>query len=297
MIDVNGYLARLGVEHPGPPSAEALRQLHAAHVERVAYEVLDIHLDRVVPIDAESSVSQILRGRGGYCYTLNGAFSALLTALGYQVTWHRAGVQATGEEHAPGAGRANHMTLIVTGLPDQDWMADVGMGDALHEPLPLAEGTYEQGPFRYRLRPSEVVPGGWRLDHDPAGSFTGMDFESRTAEVSEFQARHEYMCTSPDSEFVRTCVVRRRDASGIDSLLGCVLRRTGTGSFNRVLDNSADWYGALADVFGLTPADLGPDDRDRLWRRVHSAHEAWMASGGFLQLLRQRPRRSRQPQQ
>ena len=295
MIDVDGYLARLGVEHPGPPTAEALRRLHTAHVERVAYEVLDIHLDRAIPIDAESSVSYLLTGRGGYCYTLNGAFSALLTALGYQVTWHRAGVQATGEVDAPGPERANHVTLLVSGLSEHDWMADVGMGDGLHEPLPLVEGTHEQGPFRYRLRPSEVVPGGWRMDHDPAGSFLGFDFESRVAGLSEFQARHEYMCTSPDSEFVRTCVVRRRDASGVDSLLGCVLRRTGEGAFNRVLDNPGDWYAAMADVFGLTLADLGPDDRDRLWRRVYAAHEAWMAAGGFLQLLRQRPRRARQP--
>ncbi|MFB6783623.1 hypothetical protein ACFCX0_41590 [Streptomyces sp. NPDC056352] len=44
MIDVDGYLAVLGVERPAGPSAEALWALHRAQVERVAYETLDNQL-------------------------------------------------------------------------------------------------------------------------------------------------------------------------------------------------------------------------------------------------------------
>jgi N-hydroxyarylamine O-acetyltransferase len=245
--------------------------------------VIDIHLDRVIPIDASHSVSRVLRGRGGYCYTLNGAFSVLLRALGYQVSWHRSGVQHVDEETAPGPGRANHLALVVHGLPSDespsgDWLADAGLGDGLHEPLPLVPGTYRQGPFTYRLRRSEVTPGGWRFDHDPAGSFAGLDFEPRLADVPDFQARHEYLSTSPESGFVRTCVVQRRDAGGVDSLRGCVLHRLGSDVAPRVLDKPAEWFGALADIFGMPLADLSAAERDRLWRRVIGAHEAWLAS-------------------
>jgi hypothetical protein len=66
------------------------------------------------------------------------------------------------------------------------WLADVGLGDVLHQPLPLHEGTYMQGPFRYQLRRSAVEPGGWRLDHDPAGSFAGKDFCVQPATIDEF---------------------------------------------------------------------------------------------------------------
>lgn len=94
MIDVDGYLAVLGVPRPQAPSAGALRALHRAHVERVPYENLDIHLGRPTGIDAAGCVDRIVRGRGGYCFHLNGAFAALLTALGYEVALHRAGCRA-----------------------------------------------------------------------------------------------------------------------------------------------------------------------------------------------------------
>jgi len=45
-----------------------------------------------VGIDPLGSARRILGGRGGYCYHLNGAFSALLAWLGVDVSRHLAGV-------------------------------------------------------------------------------------------------------------------------------------------------------------------------------------------------------------
>ena len=284
-LDVAAYLDRLGVEHPGPPSAEGLRALHEAHVERIAYEALEIQLGRPTTVDPRESAARILeRGRGGYCYHLNGAFSLLLEALGYDVVWHRAGIQV-GTDPAPiTAERANHLTLTVHGLPSAaspagEWLADVGLGDGLHAPLPLIPGAYVQGPFRYTLAASETEPGGWRWDHDPAGSFHGMDFRPGRAGMDDFAARHEQLSTAPDSSFVRTCSVQRRDATGVDMLTGCVLSRVGQGgAAPLVLDTAADWYAVLHDVFGLSLADVDADERARLWRRIRSAHQAWLAA-------------------
>lgn len=74
-FDVDGYLERLGLDAE-PPSVAALRRLHAAQVERVPYEALEIQLGRPTPLEPSASLARILRGRGGYCYHLNGAFSA-----------------------------------------------------------------------------------------------------------------------------------------------------------------------------------------------------------------------------
>lgn len=281
-IDIESYLRRLGISDAGPPSARGLRALHAAHVERIAYEALDIQLGRLTSIDPADSVERITaRGRGGYCYHLNGAFSLLLQALGYEVVWHRAGVQNPADPAPPGAVRANHLALTVHGLPSDDcpsgvWIADAGLGDALHEPLPLHEGTYAQGPFHYRLRHSEVEPGGWRLDHDPQGSFVGMDFAPRRATLDDFAERHVFLSTSPESGFVRTCAVQRRDAGGVDALTGCLLRRLGDGGTTRIIERQAEWFEALGDVFGLALTDLDGTARDALWSRVRTAHEAWL---------------------
>jgi N-hydroxyarylamine O-acetyltransferase len=278
-LDIAGYLRRLDIDDPGPPSVEGLRALHRAHVERIPYEAIEIQLGRPTTVDPYEAAHRIVsRHRGGYCYHLNGAFSVLLDALGYDVTWHRGGVQNRREPRPPGATIANHLALTVQGLPDHDgaWLVDVGLGDALHEPLPLAAGRYRQGPFAYELRRSEVEPGGWRFDHDPQGSFKGMDFRPGRATTGDFEQRHAYLSTSPDSQFVRTCSVQRRDAGGIDILTGCVLKRIGLRAGGpRTLETQQEWFDALADLFDLPLTDLTRAEREALWARVRDAHAKW----------------------
>lgn len=279
-VDVAAYLRRLHLGDPGPPSVAALFALHRAHVERVPYENLEIQLGRPTTVDPYESVARVLRGRGGYCYHLNGAFAALLLALGFEVRWHVAGVQGHDERQPPGAS-ANHLALTVHGLPalvcpDGVWMVDAGLGDCLHEPVPLRPGQYRQGPFSYQLARSEVVRNGWRLTHDPAGSFTGMDFARRSAGAGDFVAMHQHLSTSPESGFVRSAVVQRRDAAGVDSLRGCMLARCdASGRREEEVGTMTDWYAALGDVFGLTLDEVSAAERGALWGRVRVAHEAW----------------------
>jgi N-hydroxyarylamine O-acetyltransferase len=289
-LHVAGYLQRLGLGDAVTADIDTLRVIHAAHVERVAYEVLWIWGGQAATITTnpyEAAERIVAHRRGGYCYHLNGALSLLLSELGFNVVWHRAGVQNLEEPDPPGADRANHLALTVHGLPSDDnpagdWFVDVGLGDALHEPLPLREGVYEQGPFRYELHPSETEPGGWRFVHDPRGSFAGMDFRPSRATEADFTERHTHLSTSPESGFLRVCTVQRRDATGVDILRGCVLSRMDGAMHSdkgggRTLETSREWYEALAEVFGLPMADASPKDRDKLWQRVRHAHDAWLA--------------------
>ncbi|MGW2146168.1 arylamine N-acetyltransferase family protein [Nonomuraea bangladeshensis] len=286
-MTIAAYLRRIGLPHllGAPATADNLRALHAAHVEKVAYEALEIWLDRPTSVDPAESAARIVRGRGGYCFHLNGAFHSLLAALGYDVTRHVGGVQPhKGEPNVD----ANHLVLTARGLPSPgnpggEWLVDVGLGDALHEPLPLVAGAYRQGPFTYGLRASEIAPGGWRLDHDPSGSFLGMDFGPAPAEMSAFEKQHHHLTTSPESGFVRICSVSRRDGSGVDQLRGLTLSRIGSsriggaGGQELTLDTARDYFAALADVFVLPLDDVSAEEKDRLWRRLYSAHESWLA--------------------
>jgi arylamine N-acetyltransferase len=273
------------VSTPDRPDIDALHELHAAHAERVAYETIDIHLGRPTPsIAAEDSVDRVLRGRGGYCYQLNGAFSQLLLALGFDVVWHRAGVQSRAMPAPLGSVQSNHLALTAHGLPTEecpsgDWLVDVGLGDATHGPLPLEPGVYEQKPFRFEIRRSSTDPGGWHFQHDPDGSFIGMDFAPFRAVVPDFLARHRYLWSSPESGFVGVCTVQRRDALGVDVLTGLVLsRKGGPAADDRILDTPTDWFAALADIFHLPLTDVSSSERSALWTRLHATHEAWAAS-------------------
>jgi N-hydroxyarylamine O-acetyltransferase len=280
-FDVNRYLARLGVAHTGPPSVEGLRALHRAHVERVPYENLEIQLGRPTSVSGLESALRIAGGRGGYCYHLNGAFALLLSALGYGVRRHRGGVQGRGEPRPVGA-TGNHLALTVHGLPnraspDGMWFVDVGLGDGLHEPLPLRTGEFADGPFRFGLAPSTVEFLGWRFTHDRSGSFEGMDFRADLATEAEFADRHEWLSTAEASPFVQVATAQRRDAGGVDLLRGRVYRRLPDGT-GRELGSMAEWFALLADVFGLTLPDVAAAERQALWRRISAAHEAWQTA-------------------
>jgi N-hydroxyarylamine O-acetyltransferase len=278
----DAYLARLGVDAE-PPSADELFRIHRAHLARVPYETLWIHMGERWSVEPRDSVRRIAtQGRGGYCFHLNGALSELLRALGYDVVRHVGGVHGPG---GPGeAEMTNHLVLTVHGLPTDpnpggDWYVDAGLGDALYEPLPLLAGTYEQAPLRFTL---EAMPGGvgdWHFTHDAGGSFTGMVWRSEPTAIDAFADRNVFLSTSPESGFVKVLTVQRRDATGIDILRGLTLKRVGAGAFETTVTTEGEFAEVLREVFALDLDAFGDDARAALWAKVHDAHDQWVAAG------------------
>ena len=270
---VTAYLHRLGVPDPGAPSAEALRRLHVAHVERIPYETVGIALGRPVGIAPEESVARIVAGWGGYCYHLNGAFSWLLTRLGYAVQRHLGGVQTPGRS-APGPN-GNHLALTVR-LDGHVWLVDVGLGLGLHEPLPLRAGEHRQGRFTVELSRSALTDG-WRLEQDcRIDVFQAMDFADATASMDDFQAKHIRLSTDPRSGFVAWVSVQLRTADAAWGLKNLVLTRfDGDATPQRNLDSPGILWETLEDLFHFAPPDLTDAEREALWDRLWAAHREW----------------------
>lgn len=272
------YLTRLGIGAE-PPSVAAMRLLVQRHAERVPYETLWIHGGESWSIDPyESAVRIALHGRGGYCYHLNGALRLLLESLGYSVRGHVGGVH--GPEGPSSSDTGNHLVLTVA-MPPSDanpsgvWYVDVGLGDALHEPLPLLPGKHSQPPFELSLEHADEASQ-WHLTHDPRGGFTGMTWTMAEAHPADFERQHRWLSTSPESGFVRVPMVERRDAGGVDVVRGLVLSRIdGRGRTDEPVTERAAWFDLLADVFDLRFDAVGSDGRDRLWRTVVAAHQRW----------------------
>jgi N-hydroxyarylamine O-acetyltransferase len=274
------YLARLGVE-PASPSVEALFEIVRRQAERVPYETMWIQSGELWGIDPVESARRVaVVGRGGYCYHLNGALGMLLRSLGYDVHGHVGGVHLTPGPDPDAFG--NHLVLTVAGLPSEtnpsgSWYVDNGLGDALHEPLPLAEGTHVQGPFRLGLERVEGT--GWHLTHDPAGGFTGMSWTNEPARQADFQEKHAWLSTAPESGFVQVAMAERRDATGVDVIRGLVRLRVGAGAY--VADpvtRKQEWFDLLAGDFGLRFDASPARARDRLWNAVLAAHRRWDAA-------------------
>ncbi|ROQ96695.1 arylamine N-acetyltransferase [Streptomyces sp. 2132.2] len=273
----DGYLRRLGFARPPRPTAEALFALQRAHVERVPYENLDIQLGRPPGIDPELSARRIAAGRGGYCFHLNGAFALLLEHLGFDVTRHLAGVLVAAERERLDVN-GDHLALTVR-AGGEEYFVDAGLGDGPYEPLPLRAGTHRQGEFTYGLGPLEGESPGWRYVYD-AGPCPVVNILSAPARTADFEATHLRLSTAPDSGFVRTLALLRRDAHGTDALRGRVLTRTEPGkrTTERILDTPGEFWAVVGGVFRRRLDDLSPADRSGLWDRVCAAHASWLAT-------------------
>jgi arylamine N-acetyltransferase len=274
VTDIAGYLGRLGIEHPGAPSVEALHAIHRAHIERIAYSSIDIHLGQPCPLEPTVVIGHLVRtGRGGYCFQQNAALFTLLTALGYDVRRHRGSVFSS-PDTVPFVPYPNHMALTVHGLPGPagGWLADAGLGDALHGPLPLEPGVHRDGPLTFTLERTDL---GWRFHHDASGSFLGMDFSTDEAPLSAFEHSHQELSTSAASSFVRACVVARRTADDLHKLRALSYTRlSADGAVVTELTTVDEWRALLADRFATVLTD---EEAGLLWPKLHASQEAWRA--------------------
>jgi N-hydroxyarylamine O-acetyltransferase len=189
-----------------------LRAVHAAHLMAVPFENLDIGLGRAIELDEAALFAKIVRrGRGGFCYELNGLFAALLRGLGFDVTLLSARVYSAGV-----AGPDfDHLTLRVRPADGSAWLADVGFGDSFVEPLRLATGEQaDTGRGRtYRLLHHGDE---WLLEEcRAAASYEARySFTSQPRRMEDFGPMCHYQQTSPDSHFTQQRVISRATPTG-----------------------------------------------------------------------------------
>ena len=136
-MNIDAYLKRINYDGSTDPTLETLRGLHRAHLLTVPFENLDIHAGRRIDVDRERIYAKIVgeEKRGGFCYELNGLFSWLLEALGYDVTLLSARVR-----HMDGTYGAEFDHLTVRIDLDEAWLADVGFGEGFRSRCTLWRG-------------------------------------------------------------------------------------------------------------------------------------------------------------
>ncbi|MDX2704862.1 arylamine N-acetyltransferase [Streptomyces sp. PA03-6a] len=243
----DAYLRRIGATRPERPDAAALRELHVRHLVAVPFENLSIHLGEGVLLDPEVLHDKIVTARrGGFCYEVNGAFGALLAALGYDVTLY-----AARSVNGPRLGIPfDHMALRVRTCDGVTLLADVGFGRHAHLPLDLTPGVDQKDPggvFRFTPAPY----GDLDLHHDGEPVFR---LEPRPRELADFEAGSWYQQTSPHSHFTRSLVCSRlTEDGGRLTLSGRTLITTAPDGIRReeALDGDAAVLAAYRERFGL----------------------------------------------
>ena len=270
MLNVPAYLERIRYVGPLPPTLETLRSLHRAHMLAVPFENLDIGIGREIVCEEGRFLHKIVNARrGGFCYELNGAFAALLRALGFQVTLLSARVSREDGSDGPDF---DHLALCVdVNEPGPDepgpesrlgtWLADVGFGDSFVEPLRLASGLeQEQRDRAYRLTaqgngfcieaktldtkaPAANHKEGWKRQYA---------FTLQPRQLAEFAPRCGYHQTSPESHFTQNRICSLATPEGRITLSNGKLIQTRNGvQEERELHGEGEWLSILRDQFGI----------------------------------------------
>jgi N-hydroxyarylamine O-acetyltransferase len=259
------YLKRIRFDGVARPNFATLKALHRAHQHAVPFENLDVQLRRPVSLDPQRSYEKIVdRGRGGWCYELNGVMAWALREIGFDVMRMSAGVM---RDRVGDAQLGNHLCLMVR--LDQPYLFDVGFGGSLLEPLPLRMGTREDHPYRLGL--GEIPEGYWRFSESaPGGDPFTFDFHAVAADEALFARKCEELQTHPTSPFVQNLVVQRRENDTHLSLRGRVLTTYHATRSQKVLLNSPDELVATLRA----RFDLDVPEAATLWPAICARHDA-----------------------
>lgn len=205
VLDLGGYLRRIGYEGSRAPTLETLHAVHFRHALAIPFENLDPFLRRPVRLDLESLQQKLVRERrGGYCFEHNLLFKAALEALGFKVTGLAARVMWNLPEDA--TLPRTHMLLRIA-LDGQDYLADVGFGgQTLTTPIRLIAGVEQatpREPFRLLAADGGFVMqvrlgGGWKPLHR---------FDLQPQLLPDYEVANWYVSTHPQSRFVNNLTV------------------------------------------------------------------------------------------
>jgi len=248
MVDTSSYLARIAYDGPKEVNAQTLRALHRAHLLAVPFENLDISLGRKITVDEAAILNKVVvLRRGGFCYELNGAFGALLRALGFRVTLLSARVARADGGEGP---EFDHLTLRVD--LEQPWLADVGFGESFVEPLRLEAGREQLDPTglyrllqqgeRLRMEKS-LSDGSWKPQYW---------FSLGPRRLEEFAGMCRYHQTSPESSFTQKRICTRATPEGRITLSEMKLITTRNGEREeRSIASEEEWNSTLRKRFGI----------------------------------------------
>jgi N-hydroxyarylamine O-acetyltransferase len=222
---VDRYLDRLGVPPAVCRDAGFLKDLQSAHLRTIPFENLSNHLGEPISLEPDALTDKILgRGRGGFCYELNGLFALLLEQLGYEVELLGARVAGQAGFGPP----LDHLVLRVgvsdralgasvnAGSGGHSWLVDVGFGR--HSLYPLAwEAGLEQGDPGGLFRLEVTGHGDWDVYRDGAVQYR---IEPNHRVLPDFAAMCWYHQHSPESHFTGSLVCSRLTADGRVTLSG-----------------------------------------------------------------------------
>lgn len=218
MDKISCFLRRIGM--PGARvalNADFLGQVTGHAVTHIPYENLDVLAGKALQLDDEALYEKIVtRGRGGYCFELNGLLTYMLSEMGFTVS-ERFARFLLGEKDVP---MRRHRVTVVH-MADGDYLCDIGVGIvAPRLPLKIEENTVqEQNGESYRFTRDRVHGWVmWELHHGEWREY--ICFNDEKAFPVDFVQPSFYCEKHPDSPFNKEYMLSIKTDEGRKTLDG-----------------------------------------------------------------------------
>ena len=250
---LDAYLARIGVARPAQADVAALVEIHRAHALAFTWEAIDCFMGWPVSLAPQDTWTKMVAGRrGGWCYELNGLLGAALAALGFEVTRLCGGVR---REDAGEDMVGNHLTLRID-FAEGPWLAEVGLGDALVDPIPLRLGGCSQRGFDFAI---EQADGDWlRFRNHARGGAPSFDFRADYVDEGRLAGAHDWLRKAEQSPFANNLVVQRHFPDRIESVINRTRRTvTPAGVSEQPIASAEDFAAVLEGVFAIQVPEIG----------------------------------------
>jgi N-hydroxyarylamine O-acetyltransferase len=236
------YLSRIGFDGEVRPDVATLTQLMQKQLRSIPFENTEVQAGRIPSLVPEDIVDKVLiRGRGGYCYEINGVFAMALTAIGFE--WYFAGARPM---FYPARRPKTHMVVIVR-VEGKDYLCDTGFGGyALRAPIEIVEGEAVQDGDRFRM---ELIDGEYVLSSFIQDEWQRQyGFALQPQEWIEFSLANHFNATHPDTIFTQKKLAIIQTQNGRKILVDNELKLIEDGELERL---DVDYEIALKEYFGL----------------------------------------------
>ncbi|NTU53390.1 MAG: arylamine N-acetyltransferase [Chlorobiaceae bacterium] len=247
-FDLESYFTRIGFSGNASADAQTLKRMMCCQLFTVPFENLDVQAGMVPSLAPEELYAKIVeRGRGGYCYEVNGIYAMALEVVGIPYRF----VAARPMTYA--VRRPKTHMAIVASIDGEEWLCDLGFGGyGLREPVNLRwldrDIRQEDETFRLSMASERdyllqsLVDERWKKLYE---------FNLCEQEWVDFEPANWLNATHPDSIFVQGLFIVQQHQSGKAVLNGNRFRYFSEGRVDESIISEKDIPALLLSCFSL----------------------------------------------
>ncbi|NTW73881.1 MAG: arylamine N-acetyltransferase [Chlorobiaceae bacterium] len=255
-FDLHAYFTRIGFDGDAVADFATLKRMMQCQLRSVPFENLDVQAGMVVSLVPEELFTKIVeRGRGGYCYEVNGLFAMALAEIGIPYRFVAARPMTYNVRRPK-----THMAIVAE-ADGQQWLCDLGFGSyGIREPISLKWLDREIRQDHELFRMTMTSRKEYLLQSSTDGAWKNLyEFALHPQEWVDFEPANFLNSRHPDSIFVRSLMVVRQTGTGKEVLTSYSYKSVSEGGTTERKIVPEEIHALLEEKFGLVLRPGAPE--------------------------------------